>query len=158
MSMKLYENHTEAEKLAIVAAAAASWGVAAGKDRSGLREAFSIINPGIDNTNGEKSLISKQQAIAIRQLCQQEQACIDSGMEEISSITALKLQPHQLVTTDEDYHTPLPLTLNRAEVKILCALLQRRLFDDLVEGNQAKQMHEALLAKLVYHITDTPLP
>ena len=69
-----------------------------------------------------------------------------------------RLEPHQLATTDEDYQMTLPLQLNRAEAKILYSLLQRRILEDAAERNRVNESHDALAAKLYYHITDTPLP
>lgn len=70
----------------------------------------------------------------------------------------MKLDLQQLITTDEDYRTPLPVKLNRAEAKIICALLQRRIADDELAHDKTRKMHQQLLAKLVYYVTDTPLP
>jgi hypothetical protein len=67
------------------------------------------------------------------------------------------LEPHQLIATDKDYQVTLPMEMSRAEAKILAALLQRRINDDLAERDFSLRMHEALLSKLIYYITE-PIP
>jgi hypothetical protein len=67
------------------------------------------------------------------------------------------LEPHQLIATDEDYQVTLPMEMSRAEAKILAALLQRRINDDLAERYSSLKMYEALLSKLIYYITE-PIP
>lgn len=47
-----------------------------------------------------------------------------------------RLEPLQLITTDEDYAVTLPMQLNRAKAKILYALLQRRILDDFADRDQ----------------------
>ena len=69
-----------------------------------------------------------------------------------------RLEPLQLVTTDDDYQVKLPMQMSRAEAKIIYALLQRRIDDDDLECDRVNQGHDALAAKLYYFITDTPLP
>ena len=68
------------------------------------------------------------------------------------------LETHQLVTTDEDYRTILPMQLSRAEAKILYVLLLARNYNDEERRGQPRQMHEALLAKLHYYLTDNSPP
>jgi hypothetical protein len=50
------------------------------------------------------------------------------------------------------------MLLNRAEAKILYALLQRRILDDFADRDLVNEFHEVLASKLYYHITDPPLP
>ncbi len=69
-----------------------------------------------------------------------------------------RLKPLQLVTNKEDYQVTLPMQLTRAEAKVIYTLLQRRITEDLVEHDKMLRMHDDLLAKLYYFITDTPLP
>lgn len=69
-----------------------------------------------------------------------------------------RLEPLQLVTTDEDYQVTLPMPLTRAEAKIIYALLQSRIDEDGLKRERTNQVHDALAAKLFYFITDTPLP
>ena len=69
-----------------------------------------------------------------------------------------RLDPLQLITSEEDYQFTLPMQLTRAEAKIIYALLQRRITEDLAEHDKVLQMHDVLASKLYYFITDTPLP
>lgn len=68
------------------------------------------------------------------------------------------LEAQQLITTNEDYRTILPMQLSRAEVKILYALLLARSYNDEERRGQPRQMHEALLAKLHYYLTNNSSP
>lgn len=80
-----------------------------------------------------------------------------SGSDKIQQATPMRqppLQPHELVTTDEDYQQILPMQLTRAEAKTLYALVQGRVLEDIHRRGQPRQMYEALQAKLQYYITD----
>lgn len=154
--MKPFTDYTEAEQLAIVWAAAVSWDISPGADREQLRQAFCLVNPRVDIGAGEKSRMPKGQAIAIRTLL----GIKSNRSDHLNNLEKLQppLEPHQLITTDEDFQVTLPMQLNRAEAKILYALLQRRIREDFVERNLVNEAHEALAAKIYYYITDTPLP
>ena len=71
---------------------------------------------------------------------------------------SLHLNPLRLVTSEDDYQVTLPMQLIRAEAKILVGVLQQRLNEEEARHGKTRKMHETLRSKLVYYITDTPLP
>lgn len=150
--MKPFADYNEAEQMAIVTAAATSWNVAAGKERNRLWAAFRTINPRVDTGDGHRSLMPKRQAVMIRELVKTKLDLSDS-LDDLK-LMQLPLEAQHLVTTEEDYRQMLPMEISRAEAKILYALLLARNHADEERHGQTLQMHDVLLAKFYYYLTD----